>query len=83
MHLLVLTQERLSRGATVDADEWRQGPAEVHDYPSVSGVAFGRHEERVNLVTEGEGESREGTQLGSFCYLSGDVNLDISEMVAG
>ena len=25
MHLLVKKQERLSRGATVDADEWGQG----------------------------------------------------------
>ena len=60
-----------------------KGPAEDHDDPSVSGVAFGMHEERVGLTPGGEGGSKKGTQYGSFCYLSGDVSLDISRMVDG
>ena len=47
MHLLVRTQERFSGGDTVDADEWRQEPTEVPDYPSVSGVAFGMVEREL------------------------------------
>ena len=65
MHLLVRTPERFSRGATVDADERGQKPAEVHDDPSVS-VDFGMHQERVGLAPGDEGGSRKGTQHGSF-----------------
>ena len=83
MHFLVRGQERFSRGATVDADERWQGPAEVHDDPSVSGVAFGTREERVSLAPVGKRGSKEGTQYGSFCYLCGDVSLDIAGMVDG
>ena len=83
MHLLLRTQERFSRGATVDTDERWQGPADVHDDTSVSGVAFGMREEMVCLALGGEGGSRKGTQHGSFCYLSGDVSLDFSRMVDG
>ena len=83
MHLLLRTQERLSRGATVDTDERWQGPAEVHDDPSVSRDAFGMCEERVGLAPGDESGSRERTQHGSFCYLSGDVSLYFSRMVDG
>ena len=83
MHLLVRTQERFSRDATVDTDERWQGPAEVHDDLSISGVAFGMREGRVSLAPGCEGGLRERTQHGSFCYLCGDVGLDISGMVDG
>ena len=71
MHLLVRTQERFSRGATVDADEMWQGPAEVHDDPSISGVAFGMSEERVSLAPGGEGGRGKGpnTAPAISCYL--------------
>ena len=83
MHLLVRPQERFSRGTTVDTDEWGKGPAEVHDYPSVSGVAVGMREDSISLAQGGEGGSREGNQHGSFCYLSGDVSLDRARVVDG
>ena len=82
MNLLVRTQERFSRGATDDDDETWQGPAEVHNDPSVCGVTFAMREERVGLVPGDEVGSRKGTEHGS-CYLSGDVSLDISGMVDG
>ena len=66
MHLLVGTQEILSRGATVDADELWQGPAEVHNDPSVSGVVLGAGEEWVALAPGGEGGMWEGAQHGSL-----------------
>ena len=83
MHLLVSTQERLSWGATVDADERWQGPADVHDDPSISGVTFGTSEEQVSLSSGGDGGSRERTQHGSFCYLCGNIGLDILGIVDG
>ena len=55
MHLLVRTHERFSRGATVDADERGQGPAEVYDDPSVCGVVFGMCEERAGLAPRAKG----------------------------
>ena len=54
MHLLVGTQERFSRGATVDADKRWQRPAEVNNDPPVGGVALGMGEEWVGLALGGE-----------------------------
>ena len=54
MHFLVRSQEMFFRGATVDADERWQGPAEVGDDPSISGIAFGMREERVSLAPGGD-----------------------------
>ena len=55
MNFLVRAQERFSRGATVGAVERWQGPAEVHDDPSINGIAFGIHEERVSLAPGDKG----------------------------
>ena len=52
MHFLVRAQERFSRGATVDAERG-QGQAEIHDHPSVSGIAFGTGEKRIGLEPRG------------------------------
>ena len=49
---------RCSRGATVDADERRQEPAEVHDDPS----NFGMGKNRISVAPGGEGGSWERTQ---------------------
>ena len=76
MHFLVGVQERSSRGATGDADEMWQEPAEVNDNPSIS-------EERVSLTPGGEGGSRERSEYGSFCYFCRDVGLDIMGIVGG
>ena len=54
MHFLVRVHERFSRGATVDADERGQGPAEVIDDPSISEIALATSEERISLATGGE-----------------------------
>ena len=81
MHLLVGTQERFSRGATIDADEWWQGPAEIHDDPPVRQLALGVGGEWVGLTPGDEWGSRKGAQHGSLSQLSGYVGLDISRMV--
>ena len=56
MHFLVRAQERFSRGATGDADERWQGPAEIHEEPYSSGTMFGTGEERVILASGGHGK---------------------------
>ena len=68
MHLLVRTQERFARGASVDADERWQGPAGVHNDPPVSGVVLGTgdHEEWVGLAPGGEWGLRKGDQHGTL-----------------
>ena len=83
MHLLVRTQERYSRGATLDANERWQWTAEIHDDTSVFGVVFGMCEERVGLAPGGDGGSSKRTHHGSFCYLSSDLSLDIVGIVDG
>ena len=83
MYCLVRTLERFCRGATVDADDRGQGPAEVRDDVSVSGVVFGAGEEMVNLAPGDEGWSWKRTQHGTFCYLSGNVILDMLSEVDG
>ena len=83
MHLLIRTQERFSRGSTVDADE--RGRSQRMSLITHLSVELRLEHLKRGLVWHHgvKGVLREGTQHGSFCYRNGDVSLYIEGVVDG